>query len=934
MELRTFLDRVLPQSGGQFFGASVNPTNNKFSQSKLDSLDALTSYVQSRKKLHHNVYFATGVYKDKREIEKTVFKRALYLDIDCGTGKPYATKKDGLLALQKFCKDSGVPWPNILVDSGGGLHPYWTFDQDVSLEIWLPLSQALKSLCEQYGLEPDVGITTDAARILRVPTTHNFKNPDNIRPVRVLQSKPFDFSVDQLRKTLCGSADGAKAKLGALVNDDDLSDNLWQQDHRPRFAGPIFDKCAVMAHSLKTGGAEQAGEFWIRQLHLLAHTTDGQDYIHSVSEGHSEYDFNRTERRFAYAKARAEDGVGPTLCKTLEMWSPSKCKDCKWNGHISTPLQLGVEHHSDMPYGFKQDSGGIYRAIHTANDDGSNTLEWVKVLSFCVKNFQAFFNRDSNDGTISTFDVEASGTTLNVVLPLGLLHDRRAACQRLDSQGLVLDSDNSEYKHFSKLMTAWYKKMQQAKEVRRHTSKLGWITVDGQPAFSLIDRILLAGGDSKEAVFIEKGISNQFTPKGDKELWLKLAHRLTTENRHPINAAVLSAFAAPLIAFSGVAGAMLSIVSEESGTGKSTALRLAQAVWGNPTTGVHALNDTVNSVIKRMGFLNTLPAYWDELRMREDVKNFVKLVFQLGQGKEKSRLRADTSSQDVGTWKTLITVASNESVSDQIQYMAGSTDAGVLRAFEVKVDSIEGKDDVKYMARKLDDNFGHIGAIYARYLVDNYKEVEAQLMSMDSKLTAALNIHANERFRLAVMSSLIVSAQLATKLGFVSMDVPGFVTWIVTEFKSMREEIRQDREELPDRAKSLALSFVNANCDQFLVTDFLSTKQNKGDVGALYHQPQYGEPLGVIARKDKKLRLSQPHFKEWIGKNHRNESAKWLVDELRKQGAVLNRASVSGGLAKGVSTRVRCIEIKLDSSAFRNLIEYLPDEVTDAFEEV
>ena len=134
METRSFLDRVLPKAGGDFFGASVSP-QDKFTQNKFNSLDALDSYIASRKKQRHNVYFATGVYDGTREADHVVFKKALYLDIDCGEGKPYATKKEAATALTEFCRTSGMALPTILVDSGNGLHPYWTFSTEVATAV-------------------------------------------------------------------------------------------------------------------------------------------------------------------------------------------------------------------------------------------------------------------------------------------------------------------------------------------------------------------------------------------------------------------------------------------------------------------------------------------------------------------------------------------------------------------------------------------------------------------------------------------------------------------------------------------------------------------------------------------------------------------------------------------------------------------------------
>ena len=44
------------------------------------------------------------------------------------------------------------------------------------MEDWLPVAERLKKLCADNGLLADPAVTTDAARVLRIPTTHNHKD--------------------------------------------------------------------------------------------------------------------------------------------------------------------------------------------------------------------------------------------------------------------------------------------------------------------------------------------------------------------------------------------------------------------------------------------------------------------------------------------------------------------------------------------------------------------------------------------------------------------------------------------------------------------------------------------------------------------------------------------------------------------------------------
>lgn len=109
--------------------------------------------------------------------------KAIWLDIDVKEPpKGYATIDDATNALNDFCKAMDLPPPNALVFSGGGLHVYWINDTPLSPEEWKRYAEGLKAAAIKFGLKCDAGCTTDAARVLRVPGTFNYKKQPR-RPV-------------------------------------------------------------------------------------------------------------------------------------------------------------------------------------------------------------------------------------------------------------------------------------------------------------------------------------------------------------------------------------------------------------------------------------------------------------------------------------------------------------------------------------------------------------------------------------------------------------------------------------------------------------------------------------------------------------------------------------------------------------------------------
>ena len=63
----------------------------------------------------------------------------------------------------------------MIVNSGDGLHVYWISDVPLSPDEWRAYADGLEALLLREGVKCDAGLTTDVARILRVPGTLNHK---------------------------------------------------------------------------------------------------------------------------------------------------------------------------------------------------------------------------------------------------------------------------------------------------------------------------------------------------------------------------------------------------------------------------------------------------------------------------------------------------------------------------------------------------------------------------------------------------------------------------------------------------------------------------------------------------------------------------------------------------------------------------------------
>ena len=114
--------------------------------------------------------------------ENVHYLSSFHAEIDYGSlghkkETEFANYQEALNAINKFNLT-----PSIVVHSGGGFHCYWVMRNPLRvLDYGIATLENINRALSQ-SLNGDSG-THDLSRVLRVPGTFNFKNPDNPRPV-------------------------------------------------------------------------------------------------------------------------------------------------------------------------------------------------------------------------------------------------------------------------------------------------------------------------------------------------------------------------------------------------------------------------------------------------------------------------------------------------------------------------------------------------------------------------------------------------------------------------------------------------------------------------------------------------------------------------------------------------------------------------------
>ena len=133
--------------------------------------------------------------------ENVHYLSSFHAEIDYGSlghkkETEFANYQEALNAINKFNLT-----PSIVVHSGGGFHCYWVMRNPLRVSDYgiATLENINKALSQ--SLNGDSG-THDLSRVLRVPGTFNFKNPDNPRPVEIISMNGLTYELDDFSEVL------------------------------------------------------------------------------------------------------------------------------------------------------------------------------------------------------------------------------------------------------------------------------------------------------------------------------------------------------------------------------------------------------------------------------------------------------------------------------------------------------------------------------------------------------------------------------------------------------------------------------------------------------------------------------------------------------------------------------------------------------------
>ena len=816
--LHQFLNHVLPAEGTKCWVA-IRKTGSKseIQQGFVNTIDELIAALRHIDGRKWNAFMACATFDPAkladvqrrhdagerqpngkplkmRSHENALCAKSFWLDIDAGPKKPYATADAAIEALDNFCAATRLPLPTV-VESGNGVHAWWTLDQVVPAATWERAAAALKSLTVTHGLHADPARTSDISSILRGTETTNWKDVANPKPVTceelmpVVPAAAFMTALASVAPAMPSApVPAASAGLAASLT------NVSRPPSEPSSAAKAVEHCKQLAHFRATKGNIEE-PLWYANLGVLAHCADGEALAHEWSSGHPQYTAAETGNKLLQARSMA----GPTTCKKFEDLNPAGCQGCPHR--VSSPILLGrgeaitvpeVKTQGDerpaLPWGFKWGRNMELMTNPPAPKDPAKADEGeqpviVSQYAIYLSGLRTSENRSDGRGMVFQQWFPHEGWVQFEIGAEELAGN--GGRQALAKHGVLIAQH-----HWIKFMTYCHRASLMLRGVSGDDTRFdqfGWKHdrkefVLGQIVYRIDGTKRLAAG-SKEVD--QRGKMMVPAPQGSLAGWTEFADRLFQPGCEGQGFSLLASFAAPLMTYvSGdEGGALLALYSAKSGTGKTTTLDGVASVWGELDAIRLTKGDTQVAKFRSLATLCNLPVVFDEMANKDPMVTH-EFVSSFTVGRDKKRGRRDGSIDiTADKWQTILISAANESIIDKLGI--GGSDPQAARIFELEIKLPPGlkSTSTKELSDGLKANKGYAGAAYIQLLMNaaTQKWIKDTLPILMLHYEKTLGAGSEHRFIIRLLACCAIAAHIVVKAGILHFDIDRIISWALDQ---------------------------------------------------------------------------------------------------------------------------------------------------------
>ena len=659
----TFLDQVLPWPNGDLTGwvnihsPWLRPGAKKpvFPGYAFTNVAGAAREVAWKVSKNNNVYVCMSLQKDARELQSGKPKRramrhattavafkGFWIDIDL---KPSFVNLEELLTkFGTWQRTVGLPFPSLIIFTGGGCHFHWVLPSLITPEVWQPLAEALKEACIRHDLKADDKCTADGARLMRVPGTFNHKfNPP--KPVTIIHLGGL-VRLEELAKALApynsvtrspragtyaprvtlSLPPGGKpskvfdgVELGPAL--DDGLDPIWKPAR-----GEVAAVCPWFQDTLIAGGLGAREPEWFEALKVAYHCDDPLTTAHEVSKGHADYNKGETDEKFESASKSAET-YGWPQCRTIKEAGATQCGTiCPKLSQGKSPLNfVAPPAHSPasgsagqgtgtpppppppgsngaappppgksfMPDDYRFDAKGRLEQYLPTEDKKGHV--WKLIYPVPVSDFK---HQEINDEIkygreMMYFQFEGAKRTRPAQIPMDSVHDPRTFKSVLSKQGMTFKDQEAHL--LGRFMVSFVQQLRAAQHLSIQCEPYGWAMKDGVEDAFTFDGVRFNCNGNRQIAPPDATVGEKFRSHRRASISGRQACRLITDQHRPdLNAIIACALAAPLVQMTGHNGFVVSAYSTATGVQKSAAMRVVAghvgstrwAAWPGSTTPI------------------------------------------------------------------------------------------------------------------------------------------------------------------------------------------------------------------------------------------------------------------------------------------------------------------------------------------------------------
>lgn len=882
-------------------------------------------------------------WRTRRNAENIRGLRSYIIDIDAGmksdgvTPREYASVEEAFVALQEFVKHFNLPQPTV-VNSGNGLHVYFTLTEEVLPEVWKAHGLVIKEMAKQFGLRIDGGRTADVASVLRIVGCHNYKYdpPVEITVMQVGAHTPTDSFHAQLQlqdhsSTMPGLVGGPHVIIAG-------SNTTQVRERAVIDFGGLFRGCQVVRAACDpTTQAQTPEPIWNATLMLtrLCGTPEqGRKLSHVVSRNDPRYNaafLNAKLDRFE------KQNMGPSNCATIQqrfadLSMADGCTGCPSRGKITSPAEIarfvavappvvtlitaddGSQSEQaviEPPSDFVRTERGI--AIKTTSTKGIPDLKVFCPYDMYPVRLQYDEKTKLAEHTRWCVNLPHEGW---VLLDIPYTSKNQLALQ-LAKRGMMIDASNIDAMEL--FMTAYVRKLQSESPREVAYSKMGWRPEGG---FVVGDTLYRRDGLVEQHAMsdnLDSATHSGMRVEGEFEQWRDAVCKYNRPGLEGYRTYLYSTFASTIYNMTGQIATCLSATGL-GGVGKSTLMDSCAAAWGDPRALVTKGNNqgsTRAAAEVVSDAMQHLPIFLDEISDR-DAKDMADFIFNYSGGKGKIRSQAGGGLRaDTATWSNLALVNANADEYERMASVFKDAAPHLVRLVQLEFSptAIISKEEGDEIRTVVQENFGHAGRIFAEYIAKHQTEIKHRVKQYNKEADKFIGAKSEERFWTAWLASMRCAAEITLDLGI----LPGFpvsadIAWAYDQITQLRGRIAGHL----TSSDEMLSEFMDAE-----ISHTLTVAANTGNIDNIKTEPRGG----FTVRNEPDINRA------WVSRSalqkHCVEHGINMTRHLRilyGQGTVLqeNVRKVLGSGTQFAKGNVRCIEIDTTKLSGRAHVMLVP----------